>query len=47
MVISASGEREFSCESPADPEDPAYYHGVFTFFLLQAERNGDRTGMAT
>ena len=44
MVISASGEREFSCESPADPGDPAYYHGVFTYYLLEAERNGDRNG---
>jgi hypothetical protein len=45
MVIGASGEQESSYESPGpDPLDPGplYYHGVFTYFLLQAERNADR-----
>jgi hypothetical protein len=44
LVISASGEREYSYESPKDPEDPPYNHGVFTYFLLEAEHNADRNG---
>jgi hypothetical protein len=42
LVISASGEREYCYESPEDLEDPPYFHGVFTYFLLEAERGGDR-----
>ena len=46
LVLSASGEREFSYESPEeDPvgvfNGPLLYHGVFTYYLLQAETEGD------
>jgi len=44
MVISASGEQEYAHESPAGPRDPAYNHGVLTYFLLQAEHGADRNG---
>ncbi len=44
LVISASGEREYSFESPSESGDPTYNHGVFTYFLLEAERNADRNG---
>jgi uncharacterized caspase-like protein len=42
LVISASGEQESSYESPNQlGEGPDYKHGVFTYFLLQAEHNAD------
>jgi hypothetical protein len=45
LVISASGERESSYESPDKlGQGPLYYHGVFTYFLLQSERNADHNG---
>jgi uncharacterized caspase-like protein len=44
MVISASGEQEYAYESPAGAGDPAYNHGVLTYFLLQAEYGADRNG---
>ena len=37
LVLSASGERESSYE-----KDYPFNHGVFTYFLLQAERRADR-----
>jgi len=39
IVLSAAGEREFSYE--AGPPYP-YEHGVFTYYLLAAETEGDR-----
>jgi hypothetical protein len=45
LVISASGEQESSYESPDKlGRGPLYYHGVFTYFLLQAEHSADRNG---
>ncbi len=42
LVLSASGEQESSFESPDDWGDgQPLYHGVFTYYLLQAEREGD------
>jgi uncharacterized caspase-like protein len=42
LVLSASGEREFSYETPDSyGEGPPLYHGVFTYYLLEAERKGD------
>jgi uncharacterized caspase-like protein len=38
LVLSASGEREVSWESSS------YGHGVFTYYLLESEREGDRNG---
>jgi hypothetical protein len=37
LVISASGERELSYEY-----DSSFNHGIFTYYLLQSERSGDR-----
>jgi len=42
IVLSASGELESSYESP--PLIPQYYHGVFTYYLLQADSQGDGNG---
>jgi uncharacterized caspase-like protein len=41
LVLSASGEREYSYESPVYPGMPLLYHGVFTFYLLKAASDGD------
>jgi hypothetical protein len=42
LVLSASGEREYSYETPDKyGEGPLLYHGVFTYYLLEAEREGD------
>jgi uncharacterized caspase-like protein len=41
LVLSASGEREYSYESPVYPDMPLLYHGVFTFYLLEAASDGD------
>jgi hypothetical protein len=51
LVIAASGEREYSYEAP-DPKNPdefQYYHGVMTYFLLEAVTGGDynRDGYVT
>jgi hypothetical protein len=50
IVLSAAGEREFSYESPNKlGEGPTLYHGVFTYYLLEAEREADanRDGWVT
>jgi uncharacterized caspase-like protein len=50
LVLSASGEREFSYESPDNlGSGPQLYHGVFTYYLLESEREGDanRDGWVT
>ncbi len=50
LVLSASGEREFSRESPDKlGRGPKLYNGVFTYYLLEAEREGDanRDGWVT
>lgn len=50
LVLSASGEREFSYESPDKfGLGPKLYNGVFTYYLLEAEREGDanRDGWVT
>lgn len=39
LVLSASGEQEFSYENGSP-----YYHGVFTYYLLQADQEGDDNG---
>lgn len=38
LVLSASGERENSLEGPP------YNHGIFTYYLLEADTLGDRNG---
>ncbi len=42
LVLSASGERESSYETPDSlGNGPLLYHGVFTYYLLKAETEGD------
>jgi len=50
LVLSASGEREFSYESPDSfGAGPQLNHGVFTYYLLKSVREGDanRDGWVT
>jgi hypothetical protein len=42
LVISASGEREFSYEFPDSPDFPDY--GIFTYYLLKTADRGDHNG---
>lgn len=43
IVLSAAGEREFSYEDYSDGR-LGYSHGVFTYYLLQAPKRGDKNG---
>jgi hypothetical protein len=50
IVLSAAGERELSYESPNDfGIGPPYNHGIFTYYLLESETEGDhdRDGWVT